>query len=231
MDISASWIRVTRAVVFAALCVTLSAGAHVLLSGKPLPAAPVVAVAAAVLAAALVFAGDRERGFWPIAALLIPLQLGADTVFTTGQAACYGPGGGPVTGPLRLLGVHLVCAGGDFGAPLTPLTGIMGTAHPAVPWLLLAAHLAAGLLAAAWLRCGERALVRLLRAAVAAGFRPLLLAVAARSPVATPDATPAARAPRRERATPAPPPLAPSVLRRGPPRRRRATATAPALAG
>ncbi|MFE7659224.1 hypothetical protein ACFU6M_41330, partial [Streptomyces bottropensis] len=36
-----------------------------------------------------------------------------------------------------------------------------------------------GLLAAAWLRRGERALAQLLDAAVAAGFRPLLIAVAA----------------------------------------------------
>ncbi|WP_059009127.1 hypothetical protein, partial [Streptomyces specialis] len=195
MDMTAFWIRVTRAVVFTALCVTLSVGAHVLLSGAPLPAVPVVAVSAAVLAPALALAGDRERGFGAIAALLIPLQLGADTVFTAGQTACYGPGGGPVTGPLRMLGVDLVCAGGDFGDPLSPLAGTTG-ADPAAPWLLLAAHLAVGLLAATWLRCGERALVRLLRAAVAAGFRPLSLAAAARAAV-VPAAPPAARAPRR----------------------------------
>ncbi|MGK5530332.1 hypothetical protein [Streptomyces sp. URMC 129] len=222
MGISASWIRVTRAAVFAALCVTLSAGAHVLLSGTPLPVAPVAAVSAVVLALALALAGDRERGFRPIAALLLPLQLGADAVFTTGQATCYGPGGGPVTGPLRLLGVDLVCAGGDLGSPFPALDGIPDpAAHPGAPWLLLAVHLAVGLAAAAWLRCGERALVRLLRAAVAAGFRPLLLAVAARAATATvPAAPPAVRAPRRDRVTPATaPPLLP-VLRRGPPPRR-----------
>jgi hypothetical protein len=46
-------------------------------------------------------------------------------------------------------------------------------------WLLLGAHIGVGLLAAAYLRRGERALTELLRAATALGFRPLLLAVTA----------------------------------------------------
>ncbi|ONK15044.1 hypothetical protein STBA_58570 [Streptomyces sp. MP131-18] len=211
--------RAARAAMFAALCVTLSAGAHVLLSGAPLPAPAVAVVGAAVFACAWLLFGGGERGFGTIAALLVPLHLAADTLFTAGQSTCYGPGGGPVTGPLRLLGVDLLCAG-EVGTPLVNLAaagrGPLDASDPAGPWVLLAAHVCAGLAAAGWLRCGERALARLLHAAVAAGFRPLLLAVTFRNvPAAEPPRLP--RRPRTAPAAPAAPPLAHSVLRRGPP--------------
>jgi hypothetical protein len=218
-------IRVARAAVFAALCVTLSTGAHVLLSGEPLPLATVALVAFAVFLLALALAGDGQRRFGRIAALLLPLQLAADTLFTTGQATCYGPGGGPVTGPLRIMGVDLVCAGGDFGTPLSRFAaGEQAAAlgalnHPAAaPWLLLAAHVAVGLGAAAWLAGGEAALARLLRSAVAATFRPLLVAVAALWPAPDRASRLAPRATRRRsRPSPAFPLLSHSVVRRGPP--------------
>ncbi|MFR9726419.1 hypothetical protein ACL02R_24120 [Streptomyces sp. MS19] len=214
-SVHGSGLRVARAAVFAALLVTLSAGAHVLLSDAPLPAPAVAAVAAVVFVLALVLAGDRERGFRPIAGLLLPLQLAADTVFTAGQDTCYGPGGGPVTGPLRLLGVDLFCGGSDLGAPLTQLAAPVDL--PGGPWALLAAHVAAGLVAALWLRGGEAAVARTLRAAVAAGFRPLLLAVAATGAHAADALRPAPRPVSRDRRSPVPLLLSHSVLRRGPP--------------
>ncbi|WP_199823977.1 hypothetical protein [Streptomyces sp. NBRC 109706] len=220
MGDSTSGIRVLRAAVFAALCVTLSAGAHVLLSGQPLPVPAVIMVTLGVFVLAWTLAGERERGFAAIAALLIPLQLAADAVFTVGQNACYGPGSGAPVGPLRLFGVDLICAGGDFGTPLArlvagqePLAEPAG--HAAGPWLLLAAHIAVGLIAAGWLRGGERAVARLLRAAGAATFRPLLIAVAAHRVTVDEPAAPAAV--RRQPARPTSPPLTHSVLRRGPP--------------
>lgn len=215
--------RTLRAALFTALCVTLSSASHVLLSRMPLPLSTVAALSAAVFAIAYALAG-RERGYWSIAALLVPLELAADTVFTTGQHACYGQAGGPVAGPLRSMGVDLVCRGGDFGTPLAhmaarsgadPLAGGAAT-HSATPWLLLAAHVAVGLLAAAWLRRGEVALARLLRAVASFAFRPLLLAVAALGACARPlrarprpvrDTLPARALPR----------LVHSVVRRGPP--------------
>ncbi|RBM19757.1 hypothetical protein [Streptomyces sp. PT12] len=218
MGISAPGMRVARAAVFAALCVTLSAGAHVLLSGEPLPLPTVAVVSLAVFGLALALVGRREHGFGTIAALLVPAHLAADTVFTTGQATCYGPGGGPVTGPLRLLGVDLLCAGGDVGPPLAGLAGgdpVPFAAAPAGPWLLLAAHVAVGLAAAAWLRCGERALARTLRSAAAATFRPLFVPLTRAAVPAPVD--PGPRRPRRVLAAPALPALAHSVLRRGPP--------------
>ncbi|MEV7954950.1 hypothetical protein ACFVZR_24730 [Streptomyces sp. NPDC058316] len=234
MDISGTQLRVVRAALFTALVVTLSSASHVLLSRVALPLNVVALLAVAVFAVAYALAG-RERGFGSIAGLLIPLELAADTVFTTGQHLCYGAAGGPIAGPLRSVGVDVLCGGGAIGAGATrvgdvgtPLASVTGAGHttaallaspgPAVPWLLLAAHVTVGLLAAAWLRRGESALAGLLRAAAVLAFRPLLIAVAV---VGT-----ARRSPRRE-ARPAgrgPHPLAParllvhSVGRRGPPR-------------
>ncbi|QFQ96593.1 hypothetical protein F9278_10615 [Streptomyces phaeolivaceus] len=185
MDISGTHFRAVRAALFTAVVVTLSTASHVLLSGVPLPFTTVAAIAAAVFLVAWALAG-RERGFGRIAGVLIPLELAADTVFTTGQHACYGEAGGPVTGPLRQFGLDVLCGGGSVGAPLARVADgseragvLLAGAGPAAAWLLLAAHIAVGLLAAAWLRRGERALAQLLDAAVAAGFRPLLIAVAA----------------------------------------------------
>lgn len=193
MDISGTHLRVVRAALFTALVVTLSTASHVLLSRVPLPLTAVALLACAVFAVAYALAG-RERGFGAIAGLLVPLELAADTFFTTGQHLCYGAAGGPIAGPLRSVGVDVLCGGdvgtgasvaGDIGTPLASVTGtghtaaaLLASPGPAVPWLLLAAHVSVGLLAAAWLRRGESALVALLGAAAALAFRPLLVAVA-----------------------------------------------------
>jgi fermentation-respiration switch protein FrsA (DUF1100 family) len=228
MDISGIQLRAVRAALFTAVVVTLSTASHVLLSRVPLPLGTVAAVAAAVFVIAYALAG-RERSFRRIAALLIPLELAADTVFTTGQHACYGRSGGPVAGPLRSVGLDVLCGGGEVGTPLARMAGATGTdrlaavvahADPATAWLLLGAHVGVGLAAAVWLRRGERALAQLLRAVaaeVSTRVRPLLLAVAAvtvtrapagrRLPSRTPDHTPTAR----ERI------LAHCLGRRGPP--------------
>ncbi|GHC33824.1 hypothetical protein GCM10010348_70980 [Streptomyces anthocyanicus] len=229
MDISGTPLRAVRAALFTALAVTLSTASHVLLSGVPLPLATVAAVAAVVFLIAYALAGRRERGFGRIAALLIPLELAADTVFTTGQHVCYGRAGGPVTGPLRSVGFDVLCGdgtgvGASVAAPLARVTGaetdrvaaLLAHADSAIPWLLLGAHVSVGLLAAAWLRRGECALARLLSAVVATTFRPLLLAVAAvgvhQGPAARRPVFPAHRTTgARERI------LTHSLGRRGPP--------------
>ncbi|MFC5800433.1 hypothetical protein [Streptomyces formicae] len=184
MDISGTRLRGLRAAIFTALVVTLSVASHVLLSRMPLPLLTVGAVAAGVFLLAYALAG-RERGYGPIAAVLVPLELAADTVFTTGQHVCYGAAGGPVAGSLRAVGVDVLC-GGRVGAPLPGVAAsggggaqLLDSPDPSVPWLLLAAHVSVGLFAAAWLRYGESALAALLRAAGACAFRPLLVAVAA----------------------------------------------------
>ncbi|MFI6545733.1 hypothetical protein ACIBO9_21050 [Streptomyces prunicolor] len=222
MDISGIQLRAVRAALFTALVVTLSTASHVLLSRVPLPLGTVAAIAATVFVLAYALAG-RERGFGRIAALLIPLELAADTVFTTGQRACYGRAGGPVAGPLRAVGLDVLCSGGSVGTSLARMTdnphqaaALLTHTDATAAWLLLGAHIGVGLLAAAYLRRGERALSELLRAATAVGFRPLLLAVAA---VTARRTAPVRRLPRathrtataRERL------LVHSLGRRGPP--------------
>ncbi|WP_030887291.1 hypothetical protein [Streptomyces sp. NRRL F-5053] len=227
MDMGAAGVRAARAAVFTALCVTLSTGAHVLLSGSPVPLTPLVAVSAGVFLLAFALAG-RECGFLRIASLLIPLELAADTVFTSGQHACYGQAGGPVAGPLRSVGVDLLCGGGEVGTPLARMAAHGGQAaalpfgggpagDPALPWLLLAAHVGVGLLAAVWLRRGEAALAQLLSAVAASAFRPLRLAFAVCC--GCPAGTGPARAPRAAESPVACAPalLTHSVHRRGPP--------------
>jgi hypothetical protein len=89
--------------------------------------------------------------------------------------------------PLHSVGLDVLCSGGKVGTSFTGVTGtgtdrvaaLLAHADPATAWLLLGAHVSVGLLAAAWLRRGERALAQLLGAVAAATFRPLLIAVAA----------------------------------------------------
>lgn len=184
MGMSGTTTRALRATVFTALCVTLSASTHVLLSGMPLPLVPLAAITAVVFVSAFALVGRREQGFWRIATLLVPLELAADTVFTTGQRACF-DAVGPAHGPPPVPGVDLLCAGGGFGTPLARAVAgpdaapLPASLPPAAPWLLLAAHLALGLLAADWLRRGEAALVKLAQAAATAACRPLRLAATA----------------------------------------------------
>ncbi|MER6996302.1 hypothetical protein [Streptomyces sp. NPDC000410] len=221
MDISGTRLRGLRAAIFTAVVVTLSVASHVLLSQVPLPLLTVGAVAAGVFVIAYALSG-RERGFGPIAAVLVPLELAADTVLTSGQHVCYGAAGGPVAGSLRAVGVDVLCGGGAVGAPLPGvaradgrMAELLNSPDPSVPWLLLAAHVSVGLLAAVWLRHGEAALAGLLRAVAAFAFRPLLIAVAAVGAAVGPlrrAALPTGR-PRSGRARL----LVHSVGRRGPP--------------
>ncbi|WP_030228319.1 hypothetical protein [Streptomyces sp. NRRL WC-3626] len=230
MDISGTQLRAVRAALFTAVVVTLSAASHVLLSGVPLPLNTVAVIAAAVFALAYALAG-RERSFGRIAALLIPLELAADTVFTTGQHVCYGRMGGPVAGPLRSFGFDVLCGdGAGVGAPLARVTGsaagngdrlavLLAQADPAVAWALLGAHIGVGLFAAAWLRRGERALAQVLSAVAATAstaVRPLLLAFAAVTVRRAPEVRRPARTPART-ATARTLVLAHSLGRRGPP--------------
>jgi hypothetical protein len=222
MDISAMRLRGLRAAIFTALVVTLSAASHVLLSRVPLPLTTLAGLSAGVFAVAYALSG-RERGFWRIAGLLVPLELAADTVFTTGQNVCYGPGGGPVTGSLRAVGFDVLC-GDSVGTTLPGVdvpdrgaAALLNSTDPALPLLLLATHVSVGLLAAAWLWRGESALAALVRAVGAFAFRPLLLATTA-------GGTARRSVPRGARPTPRRPRtsltrlLVHSVGRRGPPR-------------
>jgi hypothetical protein len=219
MERAGTGLRVVRAGLFAALCVTMSTTSHILLSRSPLPLPVVAGAVAAIFTLAYLLGGGQERGFWPIAALMVPLELATDTVFTAGQQACYGPSGGPVTGSWWSFHEAFLCSGGQVGTKLSAVPG--GAAAPALPctalpWLLLAVHVAVGLAASWWLRRGEAALHRVLRVVAAAAFRPLRLATAARAVPAS-----SARRPHRPARTAAAAvatrPLQHAVVRRGPP--------------
>jgi hypothetical protein len=213
-------LRALRAALFAALCVTLSSTSHVLMAHAPLPLPAVAAAFVAVFALAYLL-GGRERGFWAIAGLMVPVELAVDTLFTSGQQACYGPSGGPVTGSWRTLHEAVVCHGGQVGGGLAGVTGgpaARQVPSTTLPWMLLALHVSVGLLASWWLRRGEAALHRVARSTATAAFRPLLFAVtAARGGLAA--------LPRRIRPATARPaagalfarPLLHTVVRRGPP--------------
>ncbi len=211
-------LRAARAALFAALCVTLSSTSHVLMAHRPLPLTVVLAAFAAVFALAYAL-GRRERGFWAISGMMVPLELAVDTVFTSGQQSCYGPDGGPVTGSWRSLHEAVVCHG-QVGARLPEVSpaqaAAVHTGTSALPWLLLAVHVCVGLVASWWLRRGEAAVHRVLRAVAVAAFRPLLFAagaVAALTGATAGRVRAAAPAAGRLAARP----LLHSVVRRGPP--------------
>lgn len=205
-------LRALRAAVFASLCVTLSATSHVLLSRTALPLTAVAGACTGVFAVAYRL-GGRERGFRAIAAALVPSELAADTLFTTGQHTCYGPGGGPVTGSWRSLNEALTCHGGSVGGSLAGSQAAAPHGLTAGPWLLLTAHICVGLLVSLALRGGEAWLHRTLRAV----FRPLLIALAGLLRLTAPGrpAPPTRRPPAAATGLPL---LLHSVARRGPPR-------------
>ena len=154
--------------------VTLSTASHVLLSRVPLPLNTVAAVAAAVFVA-------RLRAGRPGARLRAdrrpadPAGAGRRHRLHHRPARLLRPGGRPGRRPAALgrLGRavrrrrrrHAAGPGGRHRH--RPARGCSPHADPATAWLLLAAHVGVGLLAAAWLRRGERALAQLLRAVAA----------------------------------------------------------------
>jgi hypothetical protein len=214
-------LRALRAALFAAMCVTLSSTSHVLMAHKPLPLIAVAGAYAAVFTLAYVLGGRRERGFWAIAGLMVPLELAVDTMFTAGQQACYGPSGGPVTGSWRSLHEAIICGGAPAGGGSRGLAAISGGAAAqmpsnVLPWVLLAVHVGVGLCTSWWLRRGEAALHRVLRAVVATAFRPLLLVIAAARTTAGRPPRPARRGARTAPGLRTGP-LQHSVVRRGPP--------------
>ncbi|WP_370085411.1 hypothetical protein [Streptacidiphilus sp. MAP12-16] len=158
-------VRVVRAAVFAGVSLSLSAGGYLLVTGAPLPAATTLWAGLAVFALALLLTAD-ERGFVRIAAVLVPLELALNATFNLGQETCA-PGVQPASA-LGGLPDLLLCGGGATRGPAVG-PGLLHLAIPAEPTtsrfaLLLAVDLLAALLAAAWLRRGEAAVFRTLRA-------------------------------------------------------------------
>jgi len=208
-------LRGARAVVFAAVCVGLTAAGHVWMSGEAVPLWS-VALAFALLAGAGYALAGRQRGFLPISALMLVGELGQHLLFCAAQDATAASSATSVPALPRFLSGRVlplsdwICGmassssssgmaardDGSFSARLAAdlMTGQVG--HGAIG--MIAVHAAAGLLCAWWLRCGEAAVFQLLRwlATLAA---PALLLLWPATPV-VPDLLPRAIAPRDDRA-------------------------------
>ncbi|WP_252395840.1 hypothetical protein [Streptantibioticus parmotrematis] len=164
---AAADLRLMRAAVFAAVCVTLSAAGHAMASGGPIPLWTLLAGWAAVFAVAASLAG-RERSLPGIAALLLVGELALHLLFSAGQwcaasaSNAVGTGGGQ-SQRVMALAARLVCHA--QGLRLTPddaerllrQAGIDPSsalpsppAMPGMPWMSMApggsgAHAACGM--------------------------------------------------------------------------------------
>ncbi|MBP2036416.1 hypothetical protein [Streptomyces avidinii] len=215
--------RATRAATFAAMCVALGAVGHSYMSGTDLPLFGLLGAFGVTSGLAWLAAG-RRRGPLGITTAVLGVQGVLHLVFSGSGAAAKHPAA-PVTAPVY--GHHHMPAA-DAGAmaaeaPGTAdLAGMAGTAgHGGAG--MIAAHVLAGLLCAAWLARGEAAVFRLARVLATAALhaaRPLARALAlvrtraAAVPAPPVHPTPYER-PRRLRGAV----LAHAVVRRGPPGR------------
>ncbi|MFH8991986.1 hypothetical protein [Streptomyces sp. NPDC017940] len=116
-------LRLLRAATFAAVCVALSAGGHVLASCAAVPLWTLAVAFLAALAFAMPLAG-RERTLPGIAAALAVGQLALHALFGLGQQhgtamTAATAGGGQDTGSLVERAARIVCGAG--GATITPL--------------------------------------------------------------------------------------------------------------
>ncbi|MFE5587781.1 hypothetical protein [Kitasatospora sp. NPDC056531] len=196
-------LRTARAAVFTALLLTLSAGGHVLLTGTPLPDTIVAIAVVAVLGTALLLS-SAERAFVQIAAVLVPLELTLNAMYYVGQDTCRA--GARQSGELL---PDLLCGGSSVHGlgPVPVLPGQPTGVQLAAVFFL---HLTAALVAAVWLRQGEKAVFRTLTALAA---RPARILLAWLLPAAPAETGPAPAFPDQQRPGPQ------EVLRRGTRRR------------
>lgn len=145
-------LRGLRAVVFATVCVLLTALGHVRSSGSPLPWHIVVAAVAGAAAGAWCFA-RRERGAVVVGLLTAGTQAVLHTAFALGQMAY---GGGPVRSPLH-------------GMPESPHEAMQGDGHS-----MIAVHVLVAAVSAWWMWGGEQAVFRVVRTVSLFLFRRLL---------------------------------------------------------
>ncbi|MGW5061460.1 hypothetical protein ACWEQ2_29755 [Streptomyces sp. NPDC004096] len=230
--------RTLRAAVFAAVCVSLAALGHTMMSGSPLPwwgpAAGVLATGGAGW-----FLAGRERGLSFVVSAVVVAQAGLHAGFSYAQSGRHlmapaamgrgltprepmdcadmgpaptGPRDGPAPmGPMDGMDIGAVMAGADTG-PMDPAG--LGPAVAAASGGMLMAHLFAAVLCGLWLAYGERATFRILRAVAGRLAAPLRLLLALPAPPERPRVRPrrrrAARSPRRLL-------LVHSITSRGPP--------------
>ncbi|MFI6156726.1 hypothetical protein ACIBCA_29060 [Kitasatospora sp. NPDC051170] len=206
--------RTLRAAVFAALVVLLAGLGQVLVTGRALPLATMGLAGLAVFAAAFALAG-RERGYATVAAVFLPLELGAGALFDVAQSTC------PELPPEAAHGFQpLLCGGGSLGGFLLG----HGVSQQAGVLLLLLLHTAIALIGAYGLRRADAAMTCLAQTVRMVGevaHRHLpVLARLLRLLAAPVPARPVVRVPLPEASRPAVPAEGASVrpaVRRGPP--------------
>ncbi|GAA4239650.1 hypothetical protein GCM10022254_60570 [Actinomadura meridiana] len=153
--------RTARAVVFATVCVTLATSGHVLASGTTIPVWAVLTGFGAVLGVTLVLAG-HERSLATILGGLLGGQFALHTLFTA------------ATAPSQPMPTHHQTGIPDAATACSNL--LMPVAHASDAPTMTLAHTVAAIIAAWWLRRGERAAWSLARRiALAAADRPVRL--------------------------------------------------------
>ncbi|BDH49198.1 hypothetical protein AB0909_02625 [Streptomyces albidoflavus] len=158
-------VRAVRAVLFAVVCVSLAGAGHALSSSHPVPPWVLLAALPPVAVAAWCAAG-RARGTAAIGAGLVAAQLVLHLVLTEAHAF-----------PGHALEPH------HSGTDVRHMaTAAAGWAPPTDTLSMTAAHLLAALGCAWWLACGERAVVQLAHATLAALLRPFRRPVPVRLP-------------------------------------------------
>lgn len=176
---------------FAAVCVLLAALAHVLMSGRHVPAWALAAGLAATGVAAWSLAG-RERGLPLIVTLVVAVQAALHSAFSLAQPATAGESAAMDMGSADMGSMHMSATDSmDMGHMSATTTG---TSSPG----MLTAHLLAAFLCGLWLAHGERATFRVLRAVAGRLTAPLRLLLALPAPPHRPRLRP--RRARSERA-------------------------------
>lgn len=144
-------LRLLRAAVFSAVCVSLSAGGHMVASGSGVPAWALLAGWVVVLCVAAALAG-RERSLPAIAGVLLGGELGLHLLFSVAQ--------GPHTlAPAARHTMSGMVSAADGAPPVMSTTSVSMMFTPA----MLCAHVIAAIVLGWVLRRGEVALWRIVR--------------------------------------------------------------------
>jgi len=214
------WFRTARAVVFATVCVTLAVLGHVLAGGDAVPGWAGMTGFGAVLGVTLMLAG-HERSLATILGGLLGGQFALHALFTQAAPATHHTPAMAHHSPA--MAHHSPAMHGAMSSGADALAA--PAAHGAADGLVMTlAHCVAALVAAWWLRRGERAAWTMARRVAAAADRPvrLLLALLTVEKAVPPRPVPVAPAPVAGTAVGRV--LRHQVVRRGPPPRSRALA-------
>ncbi|MEU9207736.1 hypothetical protein AB0D27_07215 [Streptomyces sp. NPDC048415] len=221
--------RLTRAAVFAAVCVTTTALGHALMSGDTLPWWAVAYAFAGTVSGAWWLTG-RERGAAVVVGATVVAQGSLHPLFALAHQLAHAPAAvtgvpGAASPHTGMVMHHTESMGMPSGSPLASALPHLGSAG------MVLAHLLAAVLCGLWLWRGEAAAQRIGGAVAAVVFAPLrrvcrVLFRAVPEPEA-PSCGPASGS--GERRLPTPASLRYAVVRRGPPRSR-STASRPSPA-